>query len=764
MTAERWQRIKDVLEAVEPLSGRDRDTELDRLCTGDPELRHEIDSLLAHEDRIGVFDDSAWEPRQIGPYRIERLLGAGGMGAVYLASRADDQYHKRVAIKVIQAFGGPGLIRRFRSERQILATLEHPGIARLLDGGALPDGRPYLVMEYVDGPRIDRYVAEHHLTPAGILRLFLRVCAAVQFAHQNLIVHRDLKAGNILVTREGAPRLLDFGIAKILAGAAEDEDQTRTLQRMLTPSAASPEQLAGASVTTASDVYSLGVLLQRLLPEAARATGDVSTILRKSTEKEPDRRYRTVDEFAADIQRYLDGRPIAARPASFAYRARKFVARNRYAVAAAALLGLAIAAGVTGTLWYARRAQAEKARADRRFDALRKISESFLFEFHDSIRDLPGSAAARVLVVRRALEYLDQLAAENAGDLAVQRDLAAAYLRIGGILSGQRSAHIGGADSLQKATEVQQKALAIRRRIFAANPSGQASRMALLESLWAVAEMTRIHGDLDGSLAIQQERLHLVQEVPAGRRPVDLQYSIGSTYTSMSELYRVKGDLDRSLDYARQALAVRQALLDANPQAARAHRVVAISHEFVGYSLDVKKQYAEAAGEHAAAVAQLEPLVAHDPSNVDLQRTLGVAEASLCETQARAGDAAAGLPHCRKAVSITEAMYRADRGNTEAGVDLASALGSLGLVLRLSGQPRQALEPLQRADKLYQAGMANDPDQPDVLTGYSDVLIELGRIHRSCTYADQALALLRRLPPAANVQSRIADASALCNR
>ena len=762
MTAERWQRIKDVLEAVEQLSGPGRTTELDRLCAGDPELRQEIDSLLAHEERIGLFDDNAWEPREIGPYRVEKLLGAGGMGAVYLASRADDQYHKRVAIKVIQAFGGPGLIRRFRSERQILATLEHPGIARLLDGGALPDGRPYLVMEYVEGPRIDQYVAEHHLTPGEILRLFVLVCDAVQFAHQNLIVHRDLKAGNILVTHEGAPRLLDFGIAKVLAGAGEDEDQTRTVQRMLTPSSASPEQLAGGPITTATDVYSLGVLLQRLLPEASRATGDIATILRKSTEKEPERRYRTVDEFSADIQRYLDGRPIAARPASFAYRARKFVGRNRHAVAAAALLALAMAAGVTGTLWYARRAQAEKALADRRFAALRKISESFLFEFHDSIRDLPGSAAARVLVVRRALEYLDQLAAENTDDPSVDRDLAAAYVRIGGILSGQRSAHIGGADSLQKATEVQQKALAIRRRIFAANPADPAGRMALLESLWAVAELARAHGDLEGSLAIQQERLRVLLEVPPDKRTVDMQYSIGSTYTAMSDLYRARGDLDRSLDYARQALAVRQALLDANPQAARAHRVVAISHEFAGYALGAKNQYAEAAREHAAAIAQLAPLVAQDPSSVDLQRTLEVAEANLGETQARAGEPAAGLPHCRKAVDITESMYRDDRGNAESGEDLASALGSLGLVLRLSGQPRQALEPLERAEKLYQASLAKDPDQPDVLTGYSDVLIELGRIRRSCAYATQALTLLRRLPAAANIQSRIDDATAVC--
>jgi serine/threonine protein kinase len=762
MTAGRWQQIKDVLAAVEHLSGKERSAHLDRLCAGDIGLREEIDSLLAQEDRIDVFEDTAWEPRQIGPYRVEKLLGAGGMGAVYLASRADDQYNKRVAIKVIQAFGGPDLIRRFRAERQILAALEHPGIARLLDGGTLPDGRPYFVMEYVEGPRIDHYVAEHSLTCDQILRLFLKVCAAVQFAHQNLIVHRDLKPGNILVTSEGSPRLLDFGIAKVLAGVADEEEQTRTVQRMLTPSAASPEQLAGAPVTTASDVYSLGVLLQRLLREPARSSGDPATILRKATEQEPERRYPTVAEFADDIQRYLDGMPITARPASFGYRARKFVGRNRLAVTAAALLALAITAGVTGTLWYSRRAQAEKARADRRFESLRKVSESLLFEFHDSIRDLPGATAARVLVVRRALEYLDQLAAESTNDIAVQRDLAAAYVRIGGILAGQRSAHIGGTDSLQKAAEVQQKALAIRRCLFTANPSDPSTRLALLESLWAVAEITRAHGDLDGAIALQQERLRVLQQVPEGKRSADVQYSVASTYTGMSDLYRTRGDFDRALDYARQALSVRQALLDGESNSTRFRRAVAISHEYVGYALDAKKQYADAAREHAAAISQLDPLVAHDPNNVDLQRTLEVAEASLCEAQARGGDAATGLPHCRRAVSITESMYQKDRDNSESGEDLASALGSLGLALRLSGESKQALEPLQRAEKLYQAALANDPDQPDVVTGYADVLIELSRVQHSCTYVAQARALLHRLAPAANIESRLQEASAVC--
>jgi serine/threonine protein kinase len=246
MSPERWERIKQVLDVVEGLDGRARQAALAAECGADVELRNEVVSLLAQEDRIDVFERTpASAPAQIGPYRIRQLLGSGGMGMVYLAERCDDQYRKLVAIKFIQVSGRPDLERRFRKERQILAGLEHPFIARLLDGGTLKDGRPYLVMEYVEGQRIDAYVDQRKLPAANTLRLFLKVCSAVQFAHQNLIVHRDLKAGNILVTAGGEPRLLDFGIARALADNGAESEQTRPFERLLTPASASPEQVSG---------------------------------------------------------------------------------------------------------------------------------------------------------------------------------------------------------------------------------------------------------------------------------------------------------------------------------------------------------------------------------------------------------------------------------------------------------------------------------------------------------------------------------------
>src|SRR5215831_10625657 len=355
------------------------------------------------------------------------------MGTVYLAERDDEHFEKQVAIKVVtHGMNTEQLLRRFRRERQILARLDHPFIARLLDGGSTEDGRPFLVMEYVQGTAITSYCDEHHLGTRRRIELFLKVCAAVQSAHQNLVVHRDLKPGNILVDLQGSPKLLDFGIAKLL-GPEETGDVTMALgMQMFTPQYASPEQVLGEAITTAADIYVLGVILYELLTgvrpyeirnltpnEIFRAVCEEeperpSTAWRKRAElrtlragpvlkadepdniilmamrKEPAQRYGSVAEFAADLQRYLDGRPVKARDATLTYRARKFLRRHGAMVTAAALVVITLAAGaVVSTL--------EARRAKRRFDEVRRIAHAVLYDIHDAIRDLPGSLRAREL-------------------------------------------------------------------------------------------------------------------------------------------------------------------------------------------------------------------------------------------------------------------------------------------------------------------------------------------------------------------------------
>lgn len=395
---------------------------------------------------------------RLGAYKLIELIGRGGMGEVYQAERADDHYHSRVAIKLVRVDHDASQVAwRFRSERQILAALEHPNIGRLIDGGATEEGVPYLVMELVAGQPIDVYCEERHLSVTARVRLFLQVCAAVSFAHQRLVVHRDLKPGNILVTAEGTVKLLDFGIAKLLepTPATSDSDMTETQARVMTLEYASPEQVRGDPITTASDVYSLGVVLYRLLtgrspyrednaadraveilsdslpskPSTAvgetkvRATvaettpqaqasrkrmkralrGDLDNVLLMALRKEPERRYASVDQFSDDLRRYLDGMPVRARGDALRYRASKFLSRHKYAAAAAALCGASLVVGIVATTWQARIA-AEQTRIAQEEVRKQRAVQSFLTAlFEKNTRLQPDALKARNMPVHELL-------------------------------------------------------------------------------------------------------------------------------------------------------------------------------------------------------------------------------------------------------------------------------------------------------------------------------------------------------------------------
>ncbi|TMQ10992.1 MAG: hypothetical protein E6J90_35530 [Deltaproteobacteria bacterium] len=395
MSTERWHRVVELFEQALELPEAERAGFVDSACAGDAEMHRELQALLANAPATGAWlrdaigaevqqlaSDAARAQigRRIGPFRLVRLLGRGGMGAVYLAERDDAQFSQRVAIKMLSyAIGSSEAIARLRDERQILAALEHPNIVRLLDGGSTDDGLPYLVMEYIDGPTITAYAEQHQLSVRARIGLIRQVCAALQYAHQNLVIHRDIKPSNILVDAGGAPKILDFGIAKLLAPIAsfEPEARTRTGFPMFTLAYASPEQARGAVVSTATDVYSLGMVLYELVtgqpahpttasaleslqvicevdpprpsavgPRAPRRelAGDLDNIILKALHKEPARRYASMEHLADDFGRWLDGMPVAARPSTVAYRVRKFVRRNKVPVIAAILaVGIVLA-------------------------------------------------------------------------------------------------------------------------------------------------------------------------------------------------------------------------------------------------------------------------------------------------------------------------------------------------------------------------------------------------------------------------------------
>jgi serine/threonine-protein kinase len=439
-------------QALELLPG-DRQRWLDERCAGNPALRRQVEALLRADAAAAHFLElDGWrlaeplversEPesavgRVIGPYRVVRELARGGMGVVYLAERADGQFEQRVALKLIKrGMDSDEINRRFLAERQILARLNHPHIARLLDGGVSAEGQPYFAIEYVEGSTILAHCESRRLGLQDRLRLFLDVCDAVHYAHQNLVVHRDLKPSNIMVTPDGQVKLLDFGIAKLLGeGSGTETGFTETGLRVMTPEYAAPEQVSGAPVTTATDVYALGAVLYELVsgqrahrlesrapaevervvcevdpePPSSAATGvirqrlkgDVDTIALTALQKTPDRRYPTVEQLASDVRRHLDGLPVSARPDTWRYRAAKFVGRHRIGVAAGAAVVISLVAGLAGTIWQARVA-AERARVASAEAAKERAVREFLVRLFQA--SAPGQSLGRDLTARELLD------------------------------------------------------------------------------------------------------------------------------------------------------------------------------------------------------------------------------------------------------------------------------------------------------------------------------------------------------------------------
>ncbi|HTA66612.1 MAG TPA: protein kinase [Xanthomonadaceae bacterium] len=414
---------------------------------------------------------------RVGAWRVLRVIGRGGMGEVYLAERADASFDKQVALKLVQGMMTPAAHARFASEKQALARLEHPHIARLIDAGETERGWPYLVMEYVDGLPVDHYLADHGVEE--VLRIFLQVCDAAAYAHRQLVLHRDIKPSNILVDGEGDAKLLDFGIAKLLQ-STEGTEVSQTVERAYTPEYASPEQVFGRPIGVASDIYSLGVLLYRLLtglppyrvdpgdtaglvralnedtvvapsramlgdttqiggPRRKRArqlAGDLDTIVRTALKKQPEQRYASVDAFADDIRHHLANEPIRARPDSLGYRARKFMRRNAIAVAATVAVVLALVAGLVVSVWQARIAEHERAVAERRFEDVRTLAHAMLYDLNDELVKIPGTTPARKMLAQEAQAYLQKLSAENDASLPLRNELAAAWLRVGDVQGG----------------------------------------------------------------------------------------------------------------------------------------------------------------------------------------------------------------------------------------------------------------------------------------------------------------------------------------
>jgi eukaryotic-like serine/threonine-protein kinase len=579
---ERPQRVDAVFDALLDLPTHEQMEYLDRAAGDDPEVRQEVlRLLLAHRRSEGFLDASGpglartlleaadlipgtEVPDRIGPWRIVRQLGQGGMGAVFLGERADGQFEQRAAIKLIQG-GSPGLVRRFIEERRILAMLEHPGIARLIEGGLTPDGRPYFAMELIEGMHLDRYCDAHELSIEARLELVDQVCDAVSYAHHHLIIHRDLKPSNILVTQAGRVKLLDFGIAKLLSAAAASA-QTDTRRPAMTPEFAAPEQIRGGSVSTATDVYALGVLLYLLLarrypyevrdkplaeltrivceeeparpstrapgPLRRRMRGDLDLIVMTALHKDPRRRYQSPAALAEDLRRFRAGHPIHARADRAGYRLGKFVRRHRLGVvAAAALVGL-LAVGVVRERVLRQRAEIEARKATEVGDYLVgvfDVADPYAHQRRDG-RDV----SARTLLDQGVRRVDSGLASQPEVQAQLRSVLGRAYTSLG---------------LYDQATSLLRRALAQRRALYGDDHVAVADDMERLgDALLQQDRYAEAEPLLRGALALR--RRHLGSSDDATARAVD----------RLATLYERGDDAAAAEPLLREALAIRRQL------------------------------------------------------------------------------------------------------------------------------------------------------------------------------------------------------------
>ncbi len=621
MNPGQWQRLNEIFGAALEVEPESQNEFLSQACNGDEQLQREAEAILAaarNADRRGflkadVFADGARVLVEneippgtvIGPYRVVREIGRGGMGAVYLAAR--EGFHQQVALKIIKrGMDTEAIVRRFVQERDVLASLNHPNIGRLLDGGTT-DGLPFIAMEYVEGETITEFCDRKRLTIDERLVLFRKVCAAVAYAHQNLVVHRDIKPSNILIALDGEPKLLDFGIAKLLSpdSFGNTLEPTATSANLMTPEYASPEQIRGEKITTASDIYSLGVLLYELLcghrpfrfknrvasevlqiiserqppaPSTAASTkeeiaqtegdtrrilspdtvaemrsekparlqrklvGDLDNIVLMALRKEPERRYNSVQQFAEDVRRHLDGLPVAARRATFSYRTAKFIERNRTATAFATVALLAILAGLSVAIWQAAVARQQSARAERRSNEVRRLTNTLLKDLEKDVGALPGSDLAREKISKVSIEYLNSLAQET-NDPAVLKQLAEAYV----LLGKQHGYQNGNPDEIRANIG---RGLEISRHLVADAPNDLEAKKLLAKNLEEYDYFCEKEPAEKVKLNLERARLR-EENTAAAPNDAEGYAELGKAYATLNYLVNLYERPDEALNYGR---------------------------------------------------------------------------------------------------------------------------------------------------------------------------------------------------------------------
>ncbi|MCZ2149787.1 MAG: serine/threonine protein kinase [Bryobacterales bacterium] len=722
------RKVEEIFARLLDFEDRERLHALEALCPDDPrtaaEVREMLEQLPAAESYFGRFPTQEnagalrLDGQRVGVYRITGELGRGGMGVVYRAERDDGQFARPVAIKFVSLLAAGGEAwRRFEREKRILAGLRHPNIAELLDAGVSEEGTPYIVMELVEGVAIDAYCRERRLSAGDRIRLIQQIAGAVDFIHRNLIVHRDIKPGNVLVTAEGVPKLLDFGISRMLPAAGEEGDRTAPERHLMTLNYASPEQLRGEAVSTGADVYSLGLLLYELLaghqayslsgsltadllrqvleeePPRPGAGADLDQIVMKSIRKAPSQRYASARELAADLENYMAGRPVAAMPPAKLYRLGKWARRNRFTVTAGAFMALMLLAAGAAVVWQMQAARRERAAAERRFHEVRKLANSILFEFHDPIARLSGATEVRRLMISRSLEYLDSLARDSRKDVALQLDLVSAYTRLGDIQGNPNRANLG---DTKGALASYDKARAMLEELLKAESRHRAASLELGRVLTLIgAQLVHVGRGAD-SLEVKRKALdhweRLAKDAPEDGR---VWRGLGAAYSEMATATADQLPHHDRLAFGNRAMAVYEKLLEARPADPERMRDLATVHKYLSgmYQDDANRMI-----EHARAAVKLdEQRVQAAPRDATARMEFAQSLSMVATGCEKKGDLLTATAFARRSVDIRRALWEADPKDHRVRDRLAYALTLLGQFRRRQGDWRGALASLDEA-------------------------------------------------------------------
>ena len=808
-----WQRLKVLLAEGLALAADRRADFVDRVCGNDATLRAELQSLLeaggaedspldrppADEmlEALAQHAPTGWVGRRLGAYQLVGLIARGGMGEVYRGERADGQYEQQVAVKVVRDRSDDAyLLQRFDAERRILATLDHPNLAKLLDAGVADDGTPYFVMEHVDGQPIDAYCEQQQLAVEGRLRLFRTVCQVVDYAHRQGVVHRDLKPGNILVTTGGVVKLVDFGIAKRMARHGDaPSPATATAQRALTPEYASPEQVRGEPVGPASDIYALGVVLYRLLTRASpyggattddyalaraicetepsppsrtlprngadpalralrrRLEGDLDAVVLMALRKEPQRRYASAEQLSDDLFRHLEGLPVQARRGAWSYRAGRFVLRHRAAVGAALVANLALVAGLSLAAYEAYEANRQKERAERHFAGVRKLANVFIFDVHKALEQVPGSLAARKMLVDTALAYLQQLAVEAKGDAALQLELAAGFRSIGEIQGSGTMASLG--DSKGAMASFDQGLALVRPLMASAGPTQRTAQAEFVKIAGRRAALLMALGQWKDAEAQGQAAVDAAQQLAAaepGSR--DYQRAVASQHRFMTSLYQRaarKDEFERSFLTAKRQL---EALVASRPDdvdsVADLGAVHAIRAVHLAQNVGTREARLEALTEYQRSLQVMGPVYEEQPLHKMLAGNYGRVNGYTGLLLTGLGRPQEALAPLRRSIEVSAALAAKDPGDVRTRTEQAEGHGRLAVALLSTRDAQGAVEQTRQAIALFDG-------LPE--TTRNEVVVQY---NRAVSHQQLGEALRARAAGARDAASAKADREAAC--